>query len=124
MSCLACLYPTIAIPQTVTPFCRVNILGILSSISNETTELTVVLTVNLENEPGIRGDHSVKLFLGLVSGRREGSAGWISASGWLDPPYMLKIRNLCFPKECSAAAGSWTLCYLLCSVPKITAHFC
>lgn len=75
MSCLACLHPTVSIPQTVTPFGKINILGILSSISNEATVLTLILMVNLENEPDIRGVQSMKLFLGLVSGRKEIIAG-------------------------------------------------
>lgn len=106
---LACLYPAISIPQTVTPYGKINILRILSSITNETTELTRVSTVSLENEPGIRGDHSTKFLLGLLSGRREGSAGWTSASGWLDPHVEAKKSVFSW----SVLDSCWKLGFLL-----------
>lgn len=45
-------WPTTNVPQTVTSYCKTNILGIFSSISNETTEVTLVSTVNLHMKLG------------------------------------------------------------------------
>lgn len=112
MMCISCFYPTITVPKTATAFCKVDILGILSSIRNETTDPSLVLTIN----PG-KSSPSGKLPLGLVPGRRE---GWICASAWL-------IHFTCW-KICVFLRSAWWLleaglCYLLWSVPQSTADF-
>lgn len=110
--CLLFLPHTIAVPETATAFCKVDILGILSSIRNETADPSLALTIN----PG-KSSPSGKLPVGLVPGRRE---GWICASAWL-------IHFTCW-KICVFLRSAWWLleaglCYLLWSVPQSTADF-
>lgn len=81
------VYVAIPNPQTVTPFCETNILGILSHISNAST-----VQNNLQSEPGVRGDCCMRLFLVRVIGRREHCGlhlFWLARS-----PYKLKVRKL------------------------------
>lgn len=80
MMCVCCSYPTVTIPQAVPGFCKIDILGTLSAISNETTDSSLELTQILGNP-------------GLLLARRE---GWICACACRSPA---PAEEISFAKE-------------------------